>query len=134
MKAYTFSILRAVSTNSKVANECVKNKVDEHTRSSKFGDPSLSDATTVLNLVEKIRPGAVDWDLEKAAQSDEEKLANAVMLSYHYQHCSQNSSKSVQYVLPEDFVEVNEKMMLTIFASLMVRGISNSSSNGQKSH
>ncbi|GFO18106.1 plastin-2-like [Plakobranchus ocellatus] len=75
MRAYTISILSAVTSNSNVADADIINwvneKVDNNARISNFGDPNISTGTTVLNLVDKIKPASVNWDLVTAAQTDE---------------------------------------------------------------
>ncbi|GFO49374.1 plastin-3 [Plakobranchus ocellatus] len=101
-------------------------RLDKSAKFSGFGDPNLSDGIILIKLIEKLKPNGVDWKLvNTAAHSDEEKLANA-----RYAIGIARKMGAKVYALPEDIVEVKQKMVMTIFACLMARDTS--TSNGQK--
>uniref|UniRef100_A0A672FDV3 Plastin-3 n=1 Tax=Salarias fasciatus TaxID=181472 RepID=A0A672FDV3_SALFA len=84
-----------------------------------FKDKSIGTSIPVLDLIDAIQPNSVNFDLvKKDVQSDEEKLDNA---KYAISMARKIGAKV--YALPEDLVEVNTKMVMTIFACLMGRGM-----------
>ncbi|BFZ15593.1 hypothetical protein BsWGS_18631 [Bradybaena similaris] len=128
MRAYTISILSGLSANSKNAEKLILEwanaKLDKSARFTSFGDPNLSDGIILTKLIEKIRPSVVDWKLvHQSAQTYEDKLANA-----RYAIGIARKMGARVYALPEDIVEVKQKMVMTIFACLMARDYSQ---NGQ---
>lgn len=130
MRAYTISILSGVSTNSKNAEKAIlawaNDRLGKDAHFSGFGDANLSDGIILIKLIEKLKPSGVDWKLvNQGAQTEEEKLANA-----RYAIGIARKMGAKVYALPEDIVEVKQKMVMTIFACLMARDTSET--NGQK--
>ncbi|CAN9514674.1 unnamed protein product [Ophioblennius macclurei] len=84
-----------------------------------FKDKSIGTSVPVLDLIDSIQPHSVNFDLvKKDAESEEDKLNNA---KYAVSMARKIGAKV--YALPEDLVEVNTKMVMTIFACLMGRGM-----------
>ncbi|XP_029021309.1 plastin-3-like [Betta splendens] len=84
-----------------------------------FKDKALNTSIPVLDLIDAIQPNSVKFDLVKTGTlSDEDKLNNA---KYAISMARKIGAKV--YALPEDLVEVNPKMVMTIFACLMGRGM-----------
>ncbi|KAK3755785.1 hypothetical protein RRG08_033962 [Elysia crispata] len=130
MRAYTISILSGVSSDSKNAEKAIlawaNDRLGKDAHFNAFGDPNLSDSIILIKLIEKLKPNGVDWKLvNQAAHSEEEKLANA-----RYAIGIARKMGAKVYALPEDIVEVKQKMIMTIFACLMARDTS--ATNGQK--
>jgi len=69
---------------------------------------------TFAYLVEAIRKGTIDFSLLFQSGNEEEKLKNA-----NYVISAGRKIGAVIFALPEDIVEVKNKMILTIFAALM---------------
>uniref|UniRef100_A0A8C9W2I7 Lymphocyte cytosolic protein 1 (L-plastin) n=1 Tax=Scleropages formosus TaxID=113540 RepID=A0A8C9W2I7_SCLFO len=84
-----------------------------------FKDGSISTSMPVLDLIDAIQPGCIRYDLVKTDDlSDEEKLNNA-----KYAISMARKIGTRVYALPEDLVEVKPKMVMTVFACLMARGM-----------
>uniref|UniRef100_A0A3B5AUI6 Plastin-3 n=1 Tax=Stegastes partitus TaxID=144197 RepID=A0A3B5AUI6_9TELE len=84
-----------------------------------FKDKTISSSIPVLDLIDSIQPQSVNFELVKKGNlSDEDKLSNA---KYAISMARKIGAKV--YALPEDLVEVNQKMVMTIFACLMGRGM-----------
>uniref|UniRef100_A0AAR2LSL8 Plastin-2 n=1 Tax=Pygocentrus nattereri TaxID=42514 RepID=A0AAR2LSL8_PYGNA len=84
-----------------------------------FKDGSISSSMPVLDLIDAIQPGSIRYDLIKAEDlTDEEKLNNA-----KYAISMARKIGARVYALPEDLVEVKPKMVMTVFACLMARGM-----------
>ncbi|CAL1545073.1 unnamed protein product [Lymnaea stagnalis] len=130
MRAYTISILSSLSadTNNKNAEKLIlewaNTRLDKSAKFSSFGDPNLADSIILIKLIEKIKPSVVDWKVVlQDAPTYEDKLANA-----RYAIGIARKVGAKVYALPEDIVEVKQKMVMTIFACLMARDYSQ---NGQ---
>uniref|UniRef100_A0A8C7AUP5 Lymphocyte cytosolic protein 1 n=1 Tax=Neovison vison TaxID=452646 RepID=A0A8C7AUP5_NEOVI len=88
-------------------------------KSIKFRDPKISTSLPVLDLIDAIQPGSINYDLLKTENlNDEEKLNNA-----KYAISMARKIGARVYALPEDLVEVNPKMVMTVFACLMGKGM-----------
>uniref|UniRef100_A0A8C7END9 Lymphocyte cytosolic protein 1 n=1 Tax=Neovison vison TaxID=452646 RepID=A0A8C7END9_NEOVI len=82
-------------------------------------DPKISTSLPVLDLIDAIQPGSINYDLLKTENlNDEEKLNNA-----KYAISMARKIGARVYALPEDLVEVNPKMVMTVFACLMGKGM-----------
>ncbi|KAK0054676.1 plastin-1 [Biomphalaria pfeifferi] len=130
MRAYTISVLSGLSagTNNKNAEKLIlewaNNRLDKTAKFTSFGDPNLADSIILIKLIEKIKPSVVDWKVVlQDAPTYEDKLANA-----RYAIGIARKAGAKVYALPEDIVEVKQKMVMTIFACLMARDLSQ---NGQ---
>ncbi|XP_077434033.1 plastin-2-like isoform X4 [Vanacampus margaritifer] len=126
MKRYTLNLLEDLG-DGEVAGEdiiiaWVNKTLSEAGKTSSiksFKDRSLNTSLPVLELIEAIQPGSVNFELvQKENLTDEDKLKNA---KYAISMARKIGAKV--YALPEDLVEVNPKMVMTIFACLMGRGM-----------
>ncbi|XP_066925792.1 plastin-3-like isoform X2 [Clytia hemisphaerica] len=94
------------------------NSCNKRTRIANFKDPTISTSLAVIDLVDSIKPGSVDYSLVTEGHSDEDKELNA-----QYAISMSRKIGAKTYALPEDLVEVKPKMVLTVFACLMTRGL-----------
>ncbi|XP_065654020.1 plastin-3 [Hydra vulgaris] len=83
-----------------------------------FKDPSISTSLAVIDLVDAIVPESIQYDLVTKGENEEERLMNAL---YAISMCRKIGART--YALAEDLVEVKPKMVLTVFASLVARGL-----------
>uniref|UniRef100_A0A671MRF4 Plastin-2-like n=1 Tax=Sinocyclocheilus anshuiensis TaxID=1608454 RepID=A0A671MRF4_9TELE len=125
MRRYTFNILEDLGDGQKVNDDTIVTWVnDALTQAGKgtisgFKDGSISSSMPVLDLIDAIQPGSIRYDLLKAEDlTDEEKLNNA-----KYAISMARKIGARVYALPEDLVEVKPKMVMTVFACLMARGM-----------
>lgn len=81
-----------------------------------FQDSVISDARVVMDLIDAIKPGTINYELVKSGTSEEARLENA-----KYAITSGRKIGAKIYALPEDIVEVKPKMVMTVFACLMAR-------------
>jgi len=79
-----------------------------------FKDKQLSDGVFLIKLLATIEPRIIDWDLVKTENaSDEEKQQNA-----KYAISLARKLGAVIFLVWDDILEVNMKMMLIFIASL----------------
>ncbi|GMH27948.1 hypothetical protein Nepgr_029791 [Nepenthes gracilis] len=95
------------------ANTLVRNSGGQ-TRMDSFKDKSLSDGIFFLELLSAVQPRVVNWSLVTRGQNDEEKKMNASYII----SIARKLGCSI-FLLPEDVTEVNQKMILTLTASIM---------------
>merc|ERR1719154_11863 len=84
-----------------------------------FQDSRISSGLVLVDLIDAIKPGAIDYSLvarEGAADAREDRMANA---KYGISMARRLGARV--YALPEDVVEVKPKMVMTVFAVLMSR-------------
>ncbi|GAY51678.1 hypothetical protein CUMW_136050 [Citrus unshiu] len=79
-----------------------------------FKDKSLADGIFFLELLSAVQPRAVNWSLVTKGVTDEEKKMNATYII----SIARKLGCSI-FLLPEDMTEVNQKMILTLTASIM---------------
>ncbi|CAA7025342.1 unnamed protein product [Microthlaspi erraticum] len=79
-----------------------------------FKDKSLSSGLFFLDLLWAVEPRVVNWNLVTKGETDEEKRLNATYIV----SVARKLGCSV-FLLPEDIMEVNQKMMLILTASIM---------------
>ncbi|XP_020171691.1 fimbrin-2 isoform X1 [Aegilops tauschii subsp. strangulata] len=92
-------------------------KVKDSGRQSQMGsfkDRSLSSGIFFVNLLSAVEPRVVNWSLVTKGEKDEEKQMNASYII----SVARKLGCSI-FLLPEDIMEVNQKMMLTLTASIM---------------
>nr|BAG62262.1 unnamed protein product [Homo sapiens] len=126
MRRYTLNILEEIGGGQKVNDDIIVNWVNETLREAKksssissFKDPKISTSLPVLDLIDAIQPGSINYDLLKTENlNDDEKLNNA-----KYAISMARKIGARVYALPEDLVEVNPKMVMTVFACLMGKGM-----------
>ncbi|KAF3648244.1 Fimbrin-3 [Capsicum annuum] len=94
--------------NKKVKNTGRKSKMES------FKDKSLSSGLFFLELLTAVEPRVVNWNLVTKGESDEEKKLNATYII----SVARKLGCSI-FLLPEDIMEVNQKMILTLTASIM---------------
>ncbi|XP_051134617.1 fimbrin-2 [Andrographis paniculata] len=85
-----------------------------HTRMDSFKDKSLSNGNFFLELLSAVHPRSVNWSLVTKGSNEEEKKMNATYII----SIARKLGCSI-FLLPEDIMEVNQKMMLTLTASIM---------------
>jgi len=129
MRAHTLNMLSAlpqcgVDSNGKlVEGEIIKwvnEKLAEAGKTSKirsFQDPMISSGMPLIDLIDAIKPGCINYDLVVEGDTEEEeRIANA---KYGISMARRLGARV--YALPEDIVEVKPKMVMTVFAVLMSR-------------
>ncbi|XP_027336477.1 fimbrin-2 [Abrus precatorius] len=94
--------------NSKVSCSGSQSRMDS------FKDKSLSDGIFFLELLSSVQPRAVNWGLITKGVTDQEKTMNATYII----SIARKLGCSI-FLLPEDITEVNQKMILTLTASIM---------------
>ncbi|XP_069745758.1 plastin-2-like [Narcine bancroftii] len=126
MRRYTLNILEEIGDGEKVNDDIIVNWVNQTLSEagkssiiSSFKDKEISTSLPVLDLIDAIQPASIRYDLVKTGDmTDEEKLANA-----KYAISMARKIGARVYALPEDLVEVKPKMVMTVFACLMGKGI-----------
>ncbi|CAM8990596.1 unnamed protein product [Rhodiola kirilowii] len=97
----------------KWANSKVKDSGGQsHIKS--FKDKNMSDGIFFLELLCAVEPRSVNWSLVTKGKTDEEKKMNASYII----SIARKLGCSI-FLLPEDIIEVNQKMILTLIASIM---------------
>lgn len=97
----------------KWANDKVKS-TGRTSQMESFKDKSLSNGLFFLELLSSVEPRVVNWNLVTKGESDEEKRLNATYII----SVARKLGCSI-FLLPEDIMEVNQKMILTLTASIM---------------
>uniref|UniRef100_A0A915B7T8 Calponin-homology (CH) domain-containing protein n=2 Tax=Parascaris univalens TaxID=6257 RepID=A0A915B7T8_PARUN len=124
MRAYTLTVLAqctqsgdALATDKEII-AWVNNKLAKSNKTSRinsFQDPVIADARVVIDLIDAIKPGIIDYSLVRTGGL-EANMANA-----KYAITSGRKIGAKIYALPEDIVEVKPRMVMTVFACLMAR-------------
>lgn len=122
MRAYTLQILQQLSGNDKAISDAdILNWANGKLQGKKkyqleqgFKDAKLKTAIPIIDLVDAIREGSVDYELVYQEPDEEQGLQNAKLAISLARRIG-----AVVFALPEDIVELKAKMLLTIFASLM---------------
>eukprot|EP00126_Sphaerothecum_destruens_P008634 Sdes_comp20286_c0_seq1m13864 len=122
MRAYTLSILTRISSSDKPIEESdilawVNDKLSVAGKSShitSFKDQTISTSLPVLDLIDSIRPDSIQNSCVTPGKTPKDKLLNA-----KYAVSMGRKIGATIYCLPEDLVDVNHKMVLTVFACLM---------------
>uniref|UniRef100_A0A3B5LEI4 Plastin-3 n=2 Tax=Xiphophorus couchianus TaxID=32473 RepID=A0A3B5LEI4_9TELE len=126
MRRYTLNVLEELGDGEKVNDDIIVKWVNKtlaeagkSTKISSFKDKEISSSLAVLELIDAIQPGSINFDLVKTGRlSEDEKLDNA-----KYAISMARKIGARVYALPEDLVEVKPKMVMTVFACLMGRGM-----------
>jgi len=121
MRAYTLSLLTKLNEDGTpiVESEILdwaNNKMSDAGKNisiRSFQDKTIKTALPILHLIDVIKPDAIDWSV--IDQGEEASLPNA-------KYCIAIARKigAPVYALPEDISEVKHKMVMTIYASLML--------------
>ncbi|XP_068572460.1 plastin-3-like [Cebidichthys violaceus] len=126
MRRYTLNVLEGLGDGQKVNDDIIVKWVNQtladagkSTKISSFKDKEISSSLAVVELIDAIQPGSVNYDLLRTGSlSEEDKLENA-----KYAISMARKIGARVYALPEDLVEVKPKMVMTVFACLMGRGM-----------
>ncbi|XP_060941508.1 plastin-3-like [Limanda limanda] len=126
MRRYTLNVLEELGdgqkTNDAIIVQWVNNTLAEAGKSTKissFKDKEISSSLAVLELIDAIQPGSINYDLIKTGSlTEDDKLENA-----KYAVSMARKIGARVYALPEDLMEVKPKMVMTVFACLMGRGM-----------
>ena len=89
---------------------------DKKTFIQSFSDPSISDSRVICDLIDAIKPNSIVYDLLKTETTYEAKMDNA-----RYAVSTARKIGARVFALPEDIVEVKQKMIMTLFATLMMK-------------
>ncbi|XP_057440866.1 fimbrin-5-like [Lotus japonicus] len=103
------------------------NKVKKAGRTSEmdsFKDKSLSNGIFFLELLSAVEPRVVNWSLVTKGETDEDKKLNSTYII----SVARKLGCSI-FLLPEDIIEVNQKMILTLTASIMYWSLQHSEEN-----
>lgn len=123
MRAYILSLLQKLAGDGKMINE---NTIVEWTNQKlaaagkksfiqNFQDPVIADSKVICDLIDSIKPNTINYSVLKSDNSSESKMDNA-----RYAVSMARKIGARVFALPEDIVEVKQKMVMTIFATLMV--------------
>lgn len=124
MRAYTLTILaQCTQSGESLATDkeiiaWVNEKLQSAGKSGKiksFQDPVISDAKVVIDLIDAISPGSINYDLVQSG------CPGASLENAKYAITSGRKLGAKIYATPEDIVEVRPKMVMTAFACLMAR-------------
>ncbi|XP_040907123.1 plastin-3 [Toxotes jaculatrix] len=126
MRRYTLNVLEELGDGEKVNDDIIVKWVNKtlaeagkSTKISSFKDKEISSSLAVLELIDAIQPGSINYELIKTGSlSEDDKLENA-----KYAVSMARKIGARVYALPEDLVEVKPKMVMTVFACLMGRGM-----------
>uniref|UniRef100_A0A8U8C5R7 Plastin 1 n=1 Tax=Geospiza parvula TaxID=87175 RepID=A0A8U8C5R7_GEOPR len=126
MRRYTLNVLSDLGEGEKVNDEIIIKwvnqtlaKANKKTSIISFKDRSISTSLPVLDLIDAIAPKAVRPEMVKREDlSYQDKLNNA-----KYAISVARKIGARIYALPDDLVEVKPKMVMTVFACLMGRGL-----------
>uniref|UniRef100_A0A673C8S7 Plastin 1 (I isoform) n=1 Tax=Sphaeramia orbicularis TaxID=375764 RepID=A0A673C8S7_9TELE len=129
MRRYTVLVLSDLGDGERIGDQIILNWVNstlsqkrKDTQISSFKDKLISTSLPVIDLIDVIAPGTVKWEMvergHRGALKKEDKLNNA-----KYAISLARKIGARVYALPDDLVEVNPKMVLTLFACLMGHGL-----------
>ncbi|NWW39301.1 PLST protein, partial [Panurus biarmicus] len=126
MRRYTLNVLEDLGDGQKANDDIIVSWVNQtlkeagkFTSIQNFKDKTISTSLAVVDLIDAIQPGCINYDLVKTGHlSEDDKQNNA-----KYAVSMARRIGARVYALPEDLVEVKPKMVMTVFACLMGRGM-----------
>ncbi|XP_061599685.1 plastin-1-like [Cololabis saira] len=129
MRRYTVMVLSDLGDGEKIGDMIILNWVNttlkqkKESQISSFKDNQISTSLPVIDLIDVIAPGTVRWEMVKKPLKgkkldNDEKVNNA-----KYAISLARKIGARVYALPDDLVEVNPKMVMTLFACLMGHGL-----------
>uniref|UniRef100_A0A0F7Z755 Plastin-1-like n=1 Tax=Crotalus adamanteus TaxID=8729 RepID=A0A0F7Z755_CROAD len=126
MRRFTLNVLSDLGEGEKVNDETIIKWVNQTlananktTSISSFKDQSISTSLPILDLIDAIAPKAIRPEMIKREDlTPTDKLNNA-----KYAISIARKIGACIYALPDDLVEVKPKMVMTVFACLMGRGL-----------
>jgi plastin-3 len=124
MRAYTLAMLDKIAGQ---GHPIVENGIIEWTNNKlksagkktfiqSFQDPVISDSRVICDLIDAIKPSSIRYDIIKSENNRDAKMDNA-----RYAISIARKIGARVFALPEDIVEVKQKMVMTIFATLMIK-------------
>ncbi|XP_025789552.1 plastin-3 [Puma concolor] len=124
--AYTLNVLEDLGDGQKANDDIIVSWVNrtlseagKSTSIQSFKDKTISSSLAVVDLIDAIQPGCINYDLVKSGNlTEDDKHNNA-----KYAVSMARRIGARVYALPEDLVEVKPKMVMTVFACLMGRGM-----------
>ncbi|XP_056665275.1 plastin-3 isoform X1 [Monodelphis domestica] len=126
MRRYTLNVLEDLGDGQKANDDIIVNWVNrtlgeagKSTSIQSFKDKTISSSLAVVDLIDAIQPGCINYDLVKSGNLTEEDRHN----NAKYAVSMARKIGARVYALPEDLVEVKPKMVMTVFACLMGRGM-----------
>jgi plastin-3 len=125
MRAYILSLLQKLSSQGNTVNEntiveWTNNKLKsagKKTFIQSFQDPVIVDSRVICDLIDSIKPNSIKFEALKTDTSYESRMDNA-----RYAVSMARKIGARVFALPEDIVEGKQKMIMTIFATLMIVG------------
>ncbi|WOH04163.1 hypothetical protein DCAR_0623571 [Daucus carota subsp. sativus] len=121
--------LRSRSQGKEITDSDILTWANEKVRSAgrtsqmeSFKDKNLSTGLFFLELLSAVEPRVVNWNLVTKGESDEKKKLNATYII----SVARKLGCSI-FLLPEDIMEVNHKMILMLTASIMYWSLQHSS-------
>jgi len=96
------------------ANGIVGGTGKEPARISNFKDSTLKSGLYLLNLLHGLKPGVIDFDAVTPGETDEKAIQNA-----KYVISVARKLGATIFLLPEDIVELQPKLIMTLVGSLM---------------
>jgi hypothetical protein len=123
MRAYTLAILVSLGDGKRIGDAEIISWANSITQPkgisiSGWKDEAIRDSRPAAFIVDSIRPGTINFDLVQASHNEQDRISNA-----KYVISSARKVGCVVYCLPEDVVEGNPKMIMTMFAALMAGAI-----------
>merc|ERR1712226_57820 len=125
MRAYTLSLLAQLGGDGKPIEEkeiiaWTNTKLSDGGKSTQiknFQDPANKNAMPIIDLIDTCAPGTINYQVVRTGSglSEEECFSNA-----KYAVNMARKIGAPVYALPEDISEGNHKMIMTVYASLML--------------
>uniref|UniRef100_A0AC34F5W9 Calponin-homology (CH) domain-containing protein n=1 Tax=Panagrolaimus sp. ES5 TaxID=591445 RepID=A0AC34F5W9_9BILA len=124
MRAYSLAVLAQCTQNGILATDkeiirWVNEKLSSAKKSTQirsFQDSTIANSLAILDLIDAIKPGVINYDVVTKGRTEKEKHENA-----KYALTSGRKIGASLYALPEHITEVNSKMVMTVFACIMAR-------------
>ncbi|XP_076604420.1 plastin-1 [Chaetodon auriga] len=129
MRRYIVRVLSDLGDGEKVGDHIILSWVNttlsqkhKEMQISSFKDDLISTGLPVIYLIDTIAPSTVRWDMVRTSETGVLKSADKLNNAKYAISLARKIGARV-YALPDDLVEVNPKMVLTLFASLMGHGL-----------
>ncbi|XP_071490940.1 plastin-3-like [Diadema antillarum] len=142
MRAYTLRMLQNISGSEKAVTDAeivdwANQKLEQAGKDSRiksFQDPVIGNGRVIMDLVDAISPGSINYDLyidpNEGAEDDDQVYQNRLQNAQYTISIARKRGAMV-YALPEDIVEVKPKMVMTIFACLMALALGTERENSK---
>ncbi|KAL1765535.1 plastin-3 isoform X1, partial [Sigmodon hispidus] len=125
-RGYTLNVMEDLGEGQKANDDIIVNWVNrtlseggKSTSIQSFKDKIISSSLAVVDLIDAIQPGCINYDLVKSGNLTEDDRHN----NAKYAVSMARRTGARVYALPKDLVEVKPKMVMTVFACLMGRGM-----------